>query len=44
MSVFACKRKLIKGRLTDGLKIVTSYIAPKQTRKSTGKFETVKNE
>ena len=25
--VFACKRKLIKSRLTDGLKIVTFYLA-----------------
>ena len=27
MIVFACKRKLIKSRLTDGLKIVTFYLA-----------------
>ena len=27
MVVFACKRKLIKIRLTDGLKIVTFYLA-----------------
>ena len=27
MVEFACKRKLIKSRLTDGLKIVTFYIA-----------------
>ena len=27
MVVFACKRKLIKSRLTDGLKIVTFYLA-----------------
>ena len=25
--IFACKRKLIKGRLTDGLKMVTFYLA-----------------
>ena len=27
MVVFACKRKLIKSRLTDGLKIVSFYLA-----------------
>ena len=27
MVVFACKRKLIKSRLADGLKIVTFYLA-----------------
>ena len=27
MVVFTCKRKLIKSRLTDGLKIVTFYLA-----------------
>ena len=27
MVVFACKRKLIKSRLTDGLKMVTFYFA-----------------
>ena len=27
MVVFACKRKLIKSRLTDGLKIATFYLA-----------------
>ena len=27
MVVFACKRKLNKSRLTDGLKIVTFYLA-----------------
>ena len=44
MVVFACKRKLIISRLTDGLKIVNFYLALKQTRKSTGKVEMVKNE
>ena len=30
MVVFACKRKLIKSRLTDGLNIVTFYLALKR--------------
>ena len=44
MVVVECERKLIKSRLTDGLKIVTFLLSPKQTRKSTGKVEMVKNE
>ena len=44
MVVFACKRKLIKIRLTDGLKIVTFYLALNRPEKKTVKVDTVKNE
>ena len=42
MVVFACKRKLIKSRLTDDLKIVTFYSA--LSRQDGEKVNTVKNE
>ena len=36
--------KVIKSRLTDGLIIETFYLELKQSRKSFGQVETVKNE
>ena len=44
MVVFACKRKLIKNRLTDGLKIVNFYLALDRTKNQLARLRRVKNE